>query len=444
MRTLRQMVQKALRDNGATETKKAAITPADLAGQFSLGQDVVGFWDKIVARSPLLAAIGVSFINSDRLHINELTLGTNGEDIIRPGVAGVDPGDTVTLGDDQRDFVPEEGRSIVMLTDDLMEDNLEGNAVVDRILSMLAIAYANEVEKALWTGVKVGTSNGSRGSFTGCFDGFLQQAISLGHIIDATDYSDRYPVFASASYANNKHLAAEKALPDKYYNNEGPVWFAPPTHIQDCKNQLKALGFVHSDEYLTKPGVAGLSGLTSFALDSIPFFSAPLMRANHLVKGTGTAYETTGTGKGSSTLSAIAKARATTLSATSSTGFATGNNITIGPSSNGAGAFGLNAESRTCTGTPSGGVITVTSALTYDHASGEYIREYSVAPTADGINVLLTAISNLRLYVHREMRFEMFREPRKAATSTVISSRIVPVLFNPDAAVVLRGMKKLV
>jgi hypothetical protein len=429
MRILRDIIHKRLKENGATEVRKAAITPADLTGTFSLGRDVIGFWDKIVSRSPLLAAIGIRFTAKDYVYVNELTLGANGEDIIRPGVPGVDPGDTVTLGDNQRTFKLEEGRAVALLTEDLLEDTVEGDAVLDRILSMLSTAYANEVEKALWNGVLVGTANSSRGAFTGCFDGFLEQARQGGNIVDATAFSDRKPCFDTV--ANNKHFAALKTLPDKYYG-AGLRFFAPPAHVWEAHDRLAQLGYATQDSFRsTNPMEDGT------AYQGVPFFMAPMMRSNFLVKGTGTLATT-----GATTLASIAKARQAVASLTSATGYSNGAKATIGTDSAGT-TFNLNAENGVETGAASGNDITLTSNLTYDHASGDYVKKFATAPTANGIHALLTRLENMLLLVHREMVIKFEDKPRTMASDCVISSRIAPALLNPDAAVLVRDFVSL-
>jgi hypothetical protein len=421
------------------EVAKAALTDSSLSGTYAIGRDYEDmFWSKVVNYSTMLKLMGIRYTSRGYVYSNELTLGSNGEDVLRPTVAGTDVGDTVTLGDSERTFRCETMKGIVMISDELLEDNLEGEGLEQTLLGMIYNAFANELDHAILNGSIVGTSNASRGSVVGCWDGILEQVNDGGNIVYATSYSTRYahlPGASSYSAADNKHLAALKALPEKYQQSmDQMVWLSPRGIIYDAMdilaNKATALGDTKTINGITAPCQYG----------GVPFIPVGKMRTNHLVKATGVLGATT---PGNTTINGtgVAKARATTMTVASIANFANAQICVVGATSSAGNAFQLHAETKAISGTPSGTTLTLSTALAYDHATGEYVQEFTTAPTATGCCNLLTSLDNLRMIVQRGMTVEIFREPRKAVTSHVFNFKGVPAVANPDNAVIIRDLR---
>ena len=418
---------------GKMLSEKTGIQQSDFGETYDLAIDQPdGFWDKVIDYSDGLTNVPVHFTDANKIVSSELTLGSNGEDIWRPGVSGTDPGDTTTTDTAEIVTIPEETVAIVQINDDALEDTIEGPGLEQHILNMMTAATANQFEAAAYNSTKVGTTNSARGSITGCFDGFLQLAQDNGNVVNAVDNGGDRLVDLDGS-SNDKHIRAIKLMPDKY-GQQGLVFMTAKTLGIDGASilgvqRLTALG----DQWTQRGYVNG------FEYAGIPWFIVPQLRTDYLVKGTGTKGATT---PGDTTLSAISKARATTSTTAAITNFATGQSVSIGATASAMAAYNLNAETRVQSGTPSGSTLTWTVALTRDHASGEFVVEATTAATATGIPTLLTSWDNMRIGSQRIMRIEAYREPRKRATSFVMSARWAPFFINVDKTVLIRDLQK--
>ena len=412
------------------EIQKTALLTSDFGETYDIPVDQEdGYWDKIIDYSAGLANVGVQFTKRNKFLQSELTLGTNGEDIWRPGVENTDPGDTVTVDTAPLTYTLEEVIAILSISDNTLEDQMEGEGLEAHLMKMIQASAGNEFEKAAFNSTKVGTANASRGSITGCFDGFVQLANTGGNVINAADYNDRYVDLAGET-SNDKHMAALKTMPEKY-GTGGLVIMSPRTLIVDAANQLGIQRLTPGgDEQMRSRFGEGVN-------HPLPWFNVPHMRTNYIVKGTGTKAATT---PGDTTLSAITKARATTSTVAAITNFGANAKTVIGAGASLGTTFNLNGEYRLQSGTASGTTLSWTAAVTYDHASGEFVVEYDVAPTLTGIANLITSWDNLGILSQRVMRIEPYRLPRARRTDFVITARWCPVMYNRDASVLIRDL----
>jgi hypothetical protein len=58
---------------------------------------------------------------------------------------------------------------------------------------------------------------------------------------------------------------------------------------------------------------------------------------------------------------------------------------------------------------------------------------YSATPYTDGTAVIFTDLRNLLFGIHRDIRIEPYRQPRKRATDYVLSMRCAVNIENGDA-----------
>jgi len=386
-----------------------------------------GYWDKIIARSESLANVRAIPTQSHIIASNELTLGSAGEDVWRPGVQGTDLTEPTTIDTAQRTFIPEEVLAIFGVTDNLLEDNLEHDSLQAHIERMIVDTAANEWAKACYNGVMVGTTNSARGSITACFDGFEYQINAGGNIVYATDYEDRY---LSSIQENDKLLAGAKAFPDKYGTN-GLTWITSRSLMLDWNAELSQRPTALGDSRM----LGWMSGLTA---QGFPMFNAPAIRTNHLVRGTGTIQGTT---PADTYITAIAKSRQCELVLAAADNTGNDEEYAVGCDAAGT-SFSLHAEHIVEVGSISSVTITIDhpTALVYDHAINEIVTEFSTAPTQTGTTALLTDWGNLGVYYQRVMRIEPYRLPRLRKTDFVVSARFVPIVFNPDRAVIVRDL----
>jgi hypothetical protein len=425
-RTFLQELEKAGK-KGYQKVLQANIGTGDFGETFDMPlQEPDGFWDRVADQSTLLNLIPTKFTSRKSYTRNELTLGTNGDDVVRPGVEGVDPGDTTTVDTAHKAFTPEEHIVIFPITDTVLEDNLEGAGLEDHIMGMLEKAIANEVEKAVINGKRIGSSNSERGSITGMYDGILEQCYTDGgNIVHATSFDDRY---ASIIPENNKHSAAAKILPVKY-GLDGKLWLSPRTIIADYVDQLAPRQTVVGDGAVTR----------GYRYDALcqgqPFFECHGFRTDHLVNGTGVVQASSPV---DTTLAAIAMSRQDDITLASASNEADGNKYVIGCDAAGT-AFSLRAEKCTQSGAAVGAVVDLAANLSRDHASGSIVTEYSTFPDANGIpNLLFDPKTNCLRLSHRVLRVEPYRLPRTRSTAFVMTWRECVVVLDPaDSALIL-------
>jgi hypothetical protein len=422
----------ACRENGhlnktrLNEVMNTVLGDSDFGETYDLDISLPGaFWDKVVGLNQSLANVRTVPTAKHIISDNELTMGSAGEDVFRPGVEGTDPtGETVTADTAQRLFIPEEVIGIWSIADGTLEDVIEHGGLEQHIRSLVERAAANEWSKAIWNGTKVGTGNAARGSITACWDGFLQQCQDGGNVLYATAYEDRY---VSLIQENDKFLAMAKLL-DTKYGNSGFNWITARGILHDMNSEFGQRQTILGDARIQGGYWAGL------ATQGYPFFHCPALRTNYLVKGTGTVQGTTPV---DTTITAIAKSRQKDIVLAAADNTANDLSYVIGADAAGT-AFDLNAELVQEDGAISSLTVTLHNNLVRDHASGEIVTEYSAVPTVTGVPVLLADWSNFEVHYQRIMRIEPYRLPRARKTDFVMTARMVPIVLNPDATVLGR------
>jgi len=413
------------------EVMHGAIADSDFGESYDLAIDQPGaFWDKIIREDQGLANVRAVPTSAHIISSNELTLGANGEDIVRPGVEGTDPGTTVTTDTAQRTFVPEEAIAIVGITDSVLEDNIEHGTLEAHLQRMILDTFTNEISKAIWNGTKVGTSNGAtqRKSITGMFDGFIQQFNGGGNIVYATAVGggDRT---VSSVVEDNPFLAAAKLLPSKY-GGSGFTWITQRGIIMDWLAELADRPTSGGDQWIQGGYMQGATP------QGFPMFFNPSLRSNYIVKGTGVVQSSSPV---DTDLDGIAVSRQAAVTVTTVTNEANANKYVIDDTAAGL-SFNLNAEYGVQSGSAAGSVITLASNLVRDHADAEKFLEYSTAPDRDGTPCLLTDWGNLEVHYQRQMRIEPYRLPFTRATYFILTMRLVPIVLNPDRGVLIRDL----
>lgn len=427
---------KTIRDrisNGEDVTKvmNAVIGVGDFGETFDIPlEEPEGFHDRIADQSALLNIIPSRFTSRASLQRNELTLGTNGQDVVRPGVEGTDPGDTVTLDTAKKVFTPQENIVIAAISDNAIEDNLEGAGLLDHLTGMLSRSIANETEKALLNGKAIGSTNSDRSSIDGMYDGVLEQCFTDGgNVVYATAYDDRY---VSTVTENDKYLGAVKALPTQY-GLDGKVWLSPRTIIADYAADLAQRGTLLGDQSVQRGYRYNVTP------QGQPMFECAGLRTNHIVKGTGTVQASSPL---DTVLTSIAKSRQSTMTVTTVTNEANNNIYVVGCDAAGT-SFDLRAEHCVQVGAASGDVITIDDPAVFarDHAAGEIVTEYSAAPTLNGIcNLLIDPVTNIVRILHRVLRIETYRLPRVRTTAFILTWRDCVAVLNPDDSVIIRDL----
>lgn len=195
---------------------KATITPSGWTYGLSF-QEAKQFIDFVVDESVLMKQVRTVVMPDKKYRIDKIGLGGK---VLTKGTAGVDPGDTVSVNNPTVvELSAEEVVAVVSISDDLLEDNIEGDAFVQHLLGMISRSAANELDQAAIHGDTGVADTGIMDRW----DGFYKLAKAGGaHVIEAMADADRYWPGANGGKATR----LLKTLPTKYrqdYRNLGMV-----------------------------------------------------------------------------------------------------------------------------------------------------------------------------------------------------------------------------
>ena len=195
---------------------KATITPSGWSYGLSLSE-AKQFIDFVVDESVLMKQVRTVVMPDKKYRIDKIGLGGK---VLTKGTAGVDPGDTVSVSNPTVvELSAEEVVAIVSISDDLLEDNIEGDAFVQHLLGIVSRSAANELDQAA---MHADTTIADTGILDR-WDGFYKLAKAGGaHVIEAMADADRY--WPGANGAKATRLL--KSLPTKYrqdYRNLGVI-----------------------------------------------------------------------------------------------------------------------------------------------------------------------------------------------------------------------------
>lgn len=283
------------------------------------------FIDYVVDQSTLLKLCRTIPMKDNKQRIDKIGLGGT---VLKKGIPGTDPGDTVSLsGPTQVELDAEEVVAIVSIGDDTLEDNIEGEAFVQHLLGMIARAAANELEQA---GIH-GDVDVADDGILDRWDGWYKLAKAAGaHVIDAMTHDNRYWPGTNAAKATQ----LIKALPTKYRQDlRNLAMILHPDLYLDYNDELAGKGA--SDAF------AAITGLRDLPVRGIRNVQVPLLKTD----------------------------------------------------------------------------MAFTSGSAY----------------TDGTVVILTDLRNLLFGIHRQIKLEPFRQPRKRCTDYVLSMRAAVEIENGDA-----------
>ncbi len=205
--------------------------------------EALAFIDYIVDESTLLKLIRTIRMPGKKHTIDKIGLGGN---VLVKGTPGVDPGDTVSLsGPTQLELTAEEILAIVSIGDDVLEDNIEGEAFVQHLLRMIGASAANELEQAA---IHADTAVADTGIMDR-WDGWYKLAKAAGaHTIEAMTDADRY--WPGAAGAKATKLL--KAIPTKYRQDYRTLaWLLHNDLYLDYNDELATKGMSEAWQSIT-------------------------------------------------------------------------------------------------------------------------------------------------------------------------------------------------
>jgi hypothetical protein len=323
---------------GLTAGQKLTKTTLSSAGwSYGLSYAEAGsFIDYIVDQSVVLKQCRTVKMPNVKYNIDKIGLTGN---VLVKATPGTDPGDTATVSTPtQVQLSASEVIAIVSIGDDTLEDNIEGEALVQHILGMIGRTAANQLEGAALMG-DTGTAD------TGIldrWDGWNKLARANGaHVIEGMADADRkWPGTAPVGSKMTKLL---KTLPTKYRND--------PSLLRLLINSDLYLDYTDAIATIAVPeAFKAVAGVTDLPIRSVPNVRMPLLPQN----------------------------------------------------------------------------ISFT---------------YSATPYTDGTFVMLTNVQNLIFGIHRDIKIEPYRQPRKRATDYVISLRAAVQIENGDAIAIYDHLK---
>lgn len=388
--------------------KAAVITPNSFSAPSALSKEEADkFIDYVIDQSFMKANARVERMNAPTKTIAKVGIGQN---ILKPAKSAVDPGNTVSITTDQLTLETKEIIAIAEVSDDSLEDNIEGDAFVDHLMRMIAAQAANELDLMCMYGKRIPDPN-SATDIKQLVNGWITIARENGHKLNARDAS----MFGDSKgeIKPDKLSRIVKTLPNKYRGNKGNLRFLLADDIyQDYNDYMGARDVSTADPYLL--------GVGRLTYSNIPLTSVSLMPTDRPVISVG---------GGNTTLAAGASAGSKLLQVADATGITKDDVLVVD--------FQGGYEEVVTVADVSGNNITIVDPLYYSHVSGQTVKEC----VCDGTDLLLTDYRNLIFGIQRDIKWETERHPRRRSTSFVMTLRVDTQIENPDALVIMEGLK---
>lgn len=387
--------------------KSSVITPASFTASAALSKEEADrFIDYVVDQSFLKSNARIERMNAPTKTIAKVGIG---QKILKPAKSATDPGNTVSIVTDQLTLETKEIIAIAEISDDSLEDNIEGDAFVDHLMRMIASQAANELDLMCMYGKRIPNPNEAT-DILQLVNGWFTIAREQGHVLNARDtglFED------DKGYIDPPKLSkVVKTLPNKYRGNKGNLRILVADDIyQDYNDYLGARAVSTADPYLLGVGRLTYSNIPISAVSLLP-----VDRPVEVVGGVDT------------TLTNAPLAGTNTIQVADATDIEVGQTLALG--------LGTGYEEVVTVANVSGTTITLQSDLYYSHKAGVTVKQI----TPNGSDLLLTDYRNLIFGIQRDIKWETERHARRRSTSFVMTLRVDTQVENPDALVLLEGL----
>lgn len=389
--------------------KSSVITPTSFASPSALSKEEADrFIDYVVDQSFMKASARVERMNAPTKTIAKVGIGNN---ILKPAKSAVDPGNTVSITTDQLTLETKEIIAIAEVSDDSLEDNIEGDAFVDHLMKMIASQAANELDLMCMYGKRIANPNEAT-DIKQLVNGWITIAKEQGHKLDARDSA----MFGDANgfIVPEKLSRVVKTLPNKYRGNKANLRMLIADDIyQDYNDYLGARAVSTADPYLL--------GVGRLTYSNIPLQSVSLMPTDKAIVKVG-GY--------SGALTNSPAAGSNLLKVADTTDISEGDLLVLDL---GGGYEEVVSVATVVNATD----ITINGTLYFAHVAGQTVKEC----VTDGTDLLLTDFRNLIFGIQRDIKWETERHPRRRSTSFVMTLRVDTQIENPDAMVIMSGLK---
>jgi len=387
--------------------KSSVITPASFTEAAALSKEEADrFIDYVVDQSFLKKNARIERMNAPTKTIAKVGIGRK---ILKPAKSATDPGNTVSIVTDQLTLETKEIIAIAEISDDSLEDNIEGDAFVDHLMRMIASQAANELDFMCMYGKRIANPNEAT-DILQLVNGWFTVAREQGHVLNARDtglFED------DNSYIDPPKLSkVVKTLPNKYRGNKGNLRILVADDIyQDYNDYLGARAVSTADPYLLGVGRLTYSNIPISAVSLLP-----VDRPVEVVGGVDT------------TLTNAPSAGTNTIQVADADDIEVGQTLALG--------LGTGYEEVVTVASVNGTTITLQSDLYYSHKVEATVKQI----TPDGSDLLLTDYRNLIFGIQRDIKWETERHARRRSTSFVMTLRVDTQVENPDALVLLEGL----
>ena len=387
--------------------KSSVITPASFTAPGALSREEADrFIDYVVDQSFLKNNARIERMNAPTKTIAKVGIGRK---ILKPAKSAIDPGNTVNIVTDQLTLETKEIIAIAEISDDSLEDNIEGDAFVDHLMRMIASQAANELDFMCMYGTRISNPNEAT-DILQLVNGWITIARKQGHVLNARDNK----LFEDANgYIDPPKLSkVVKTLPNIYRGNKGNLRILVADDIyQDYNDYLGARAVSTADPYLL--------GVGRLTYSNIPISAVSLLPVDRPVEVVG----------GVNTKLATAQAAGTnTIQVANATGIGTGQTLALD--------LGTGYEEVVTVLEVGENTITLQSNLYYSHDAGATVKQID----PNGSDLLLTDYRNLIFGIQRDIKWETERHARRRSTSFVMTLRVDTQVENPDALVLLEGL----
>ena len=394
--------------------KSSVITPTSFTSPSALSREEADkFIDYVVDQSFMKSNARVERMNAPTKTIAKVGIGQN---ILKPAKSAVDPGNTVSITTDQLTLNTKEIIAIAEVSDDSLEDNIEGDAFVDHLMRMIAAQAANELDLMCMYGKRISNINEAT-DIKQLVNGWVTIAREKGHKLNARDTSlflDEGSNSVASGYIDPRKLSKiVKSLPNKYRGNKGNLRFLLADDIyQDYNDYMGARAVSTADPYLL--------GVGRLTYSNIPMTAVSLMPTDRPVINISGA---------NTTLTSVANAGSSLLQVADATDISAADVLVLD--------FQGGYEEIVTVVSVEEKNVTIAEKLYYSHAAGHEVKEC----TTDGTDLLMTDYRNLIFGIQRDIKWETERHPRRRSTSFVMTLRVDTEIENPDALVIMEGLR---
>lgn len=387
--------------------KSSVITPASFTASAALSKEEADrFIDYVVDQSFLKNNARIERMNAPTKTIAKVGIG---QKILKPAKSAIDPGNTVSIVTDQLTLETKEIIAIAEISDDSLEDNIEGDAFVDHLMRMIASQAANELDFMCMYGNRIDNPNEAT-DILQLVNGWFTIARKQGHVLNARDTG----LFKDADgYIDPKKLSkVVKTLPNIYRGNKGNLRILVADDIyQDYNDYLGARAVSTADPYLLGVGRLTYSNIPISAVSLLP-----VDRPVEVVGGVNT------------TLTNAQAAGTNTIQVANTSNIEDGQTLALD--------LGTGYEEVVTVLEVGENTITLQNELYYSHKVGATVKQID----PNGSDLLLTDYRNLIFGIQRDIKWETERHARRRSTSFVMTLRVDTQVENPDALVLLEGL----